>query len=362
MRKTVATVIASTMLITMLSGCGAEPPVPESTESVSEVSSEASSETPEEDSIEMNEIALGMSGYTVKIPSDYSEGDVMQSEREDGMIAYYRSGSSMMDFDVYEFDRNNQDLHNYALYDAYKYGADEVEDIEINGIPVALYYSNENYEGEYYKVANYLFANPNEFVELCFWLDGDDAKELTESIIGTLKKNECSVYDMLGTVIKKEAEYSYKVKGDNDEEFTCNYNGDNDLPEGTRVYVFEIADSEDTGYTIEPARESSGENLYTNENGVAVTKIEISKAANLYNLLVYFENPGRRDAEFDTGKFSLELYDGTKLTLSAADSKMIPGNSEYTQWAFPIAETLKTGDEISVYYGSQLISQINVSD
>ena len=58
-------------------------------------------------------------------------------------------------------------------------------------------------------------------------------------------------YDMYGYVVDKlpEDEYSnhYNVKGDNDEIFICNYNGNDELAEGTYVGMLEIGD----GWTIE---------------------------------------------------------------------------------------------------------------
>ena len=60
-----------------------------------------------------------------------------------------------------------------------------------------------------------------------------------------------SNYDMYGYVVDKlpEDEYSnhYNVKGDNDEIFICNYNGNDELVEGAYVGMLQIGD----GWTIE---------------------------------------------------------------------------------------------------------------
>ena len=64
-----------------------------------------------------------------------------------------------------------------------KYKADGVEEVTYNGISMMLYYSQEEYDGESYRVANYIFENDDDFAELSFWLDGEDAEELVEQIL-----------------------------------------------------------------------------------------------------------------------------------------------------------------------------------
>ena len=88
-----------------------------------------------------------------------------------------------MDFDVYQFDKDGMSLEEYANEEAAEYKADGVEEVTYNGISMMQYYSQEEYDGESYHVANYIFENDDDFVELTFWLDGDDAEELVEKIL-----------------------------------------------------------------------------------------------------------------------------------------------------------------------------------
>ncbi len=129
------------------------------------------------------EIHIGTTGFVISIPSDYYEGEVTREERKDDQIAYYKSDEHLMDFDVYQFDKEGMALLEYAESEAEEYNADDVEEVMYNGVRMMLYYSQEEYEGKSYRVANYIFENDADFAELSFWLDGDDAEDLVERIL-----------------------------------------------------------------------------------------------------------------------------------------------------------------------------------
>ncbi|MBQ7587570.1 MAG: hypothetical protein IJT37_06035 [Lachnospiraceae bacterium] len=131
----------------------------------------------------VTEIALGTTGFNISIPSDYYSGEVTKDDRKDDQIAYYKSDEHLMDFDVYQFGKDGMTLEEYAKKEAKEYKADGVEEVTYNGISMMLYYSQEEYDGESYRVANYIFENDDDFAELSFWLDGDDAEELVEQIL-----------------------------------------------------------------------------------------------------------------------------------------------------------------------------------
>ena len=131
----------------------------------------------------VTEIALGTTGFNISIPSDYYSGELTREDRKDDQIAYYKSDEHLMDFDVYQFDKDGMSLEEYAIEEAAEYKADGVEEVTYNGISMMQYYSQEQYDGESYHVANYIFENDDDFVELTFWLDGDDAEELVEKIL-----------------------------------------------------------------------------------------------------------------------------------------------------------------------------------
>ena len=140
-------------------------------------------DTKDGDGYDVTEIEIGTTGFMISIPSDYYEGEVTRVDKKDDQIAYYKSDKRLMDFDVYQFDKEGMTLEEYAAKEAEEYNADKVEDASFNGVNMKLYYSQEDYEGKSYRVANYIFENETDFAELSFWLDGDDAEDLVDQIL-----------------------------------------------------------------------------------------------------------------------------------------------------------------------------------
>ena len=137
----------------------------------------------DDDNYDMTEIEIGTTGFMISFPSDYYEGEVTREDKKDDQIAYYKSDKHLMDFDVYQFDKEGMTLEEYAVKEAREYNADKVEDAGFNGVNMKLYYSQEEYEGKLYRVANYIFENDTDFAELSFWLDGDDAEDIVRQIL-----------------------------------------------------------------------------------------------------------------------------------------------------------------------------------
>ena len=133
------------------------------------------------------DLAIGTTGYIITIPSDYYGAEVTQKERKDDMIAYYKSDEHLMDFDVYQFAKDGKTLLEYTAEEAHQYGAKDFEKVQLGDIDATLYYSDEEYDGIQYKVANYIFETTTEFGELSFWLDGDDAYDLAGEIVSSLR-------------------------------------------------------------------------------------------------------------------------------------------------------------------------------
>lgn len=139
--------------------------------------------------IETYDLQLGESPYWITVPADYHAGEVTEEEAADDMIAYYKSESSPLDFDVYEFGKNGYTLEKYAIEEAKRYEAERVDYRTINDIDVAVYFSYEEYDGQTYRLSNYLFEYGDDFVELAFWLDGEVAVKQADRIISSLTKS-----------------------------------------------------------------------------------------------------------------------------------------------------------------------------
>lgn len=132
---------------------------------------------------------LGTSAYTVMIPDSFVEGERTEEEVRDDMVAYMHSPDTLLDFDVYQFSREGYPatLAAFVEAEAAEYAATEVvTDGNINGIDIAWYRAEETYEGREYATLTYALEDGGDYVEIAFWLDGEDAEAEAAAIIGTL--------------------------------------------------------------------------------------------------------------------------------------------------------------------------------
>ena len=187
-------------------------------------------------------VPVGTTGYCVVVPGDYVQGEVTEEQRQDDMIAYYRSSEHLLDFDVYQYGSNGRTLTEYVAIEAKQYGSDRFESTEINGIPVCFYTSKEQYDGVDYRVVNCLFAAGDDFGELSFWMDGEDAPNVAEQILGSLFYRAPEPEDVHGVIVEKLKGYSYPdrylVRGNDGELYEAEYFfGFEDLAPGTEVIL-----------------------------------------------------------------------------------------------------------------------------
>ncbi len=140
--------------------------------------------------MELKEIRLGTSRFTLTVPDDFEQGDITQEDIEDDQVAYWYSEASLLDFDVYQFGKEGlpQALAEYTEEEASEYEGVSgiVTDGEINLVPAAQYRAVEEYEEGEYDTITYIFDAGDEFVEVVFWLDGLTADAEADAIIHTL--------------------------------------------------------------------------------------------------------------------------------------------------------------------------------
>ncbi len=132
---------------------------------------------------------LGTSVYTVEIDESFVEGERSEEDIQDDMVAYMQSPNTLLDFDVYQFSKEGypDTLAEFAAQEAEDYGAVEVvTDGEINGIAAAWYRAVEAYDDQEYATLTYVLEDGDEYVEITFWLDGEDAEQEAQAIIETL--------------------------------------------------------------------------------------------------------------------------------------------------------------------------------
>ena len=191
-------------------------------------------------------VPIGSTGYYVAVPADYVPGEVTEEDRRDDMVACYRSDKHLMDFDIYQFAKDGRILEEYAEKEAKEFGADWIDTVVFNGVPLVFYISQEQYDGAEYRVANFLFDAGNDFGEIVFWLDGpndgEEAAELTEQILSSIFYRKPDPEDVNGMIVMKLEGESfpdrYQVLGEDGEMYEGEYLfGFEDLEPGTAVIL-----------------------------------------------------------------------------------------------------------------------------
>ncbi|MBQ9521424.1 MAG: hypothetical protein IJR72_02510 [Oscillospiraceae bacterium] len=137
------------------------------------------------------ELRLGTSPFVITVPDSFKEGELTEEDIADDEVAYYLSDDMLLDFDVYQFSKEGypDTLADFVTQEAGEYNATEiVTDATVNDIPVGYYRSVEESDGVSYNVITYAFEGEGEYVEIAFWLDGDNAEEIAADIINTLRK------------------------------------------------------------------------------------------------------------------------------------------------------------------------------
>ena len=135
-------------------------------------------------------LRLGTSPFTIVVPAGFTEGEMTQEDIEDDQVAYYYSNETLLDFDVYQFSKDGypNDLATYVEEESSGYNSvsELVTDGEINGVPAAWYRTVEAYQNAEFNTLTYILDGGEEYVEICFWLDGDNADAEADAIIRTL--------------------------------------------------------------------------------------------------------------------------------------------------------------------------------
>ena len=134
-------------------------------------------------------LQLGSSVYTIEIPDSFEEGERTEEDIRDDMVAYLHSPDTLLDFDVYQFSKEGypEVLADFTEQEAGEYNASEiVTDGNINGIDAAWYRAEEIYDGQEYETLTYVLDDGDEYVEIVFWLDGDNAQAEADQIMNSL--------------------------------------------------------------------------------------------------------------------------------------------------------------------------------
>ena len=164
MKKILTSMVAILVLVCAVSACSSSDAAPEETQTID----------------------LGTSGMTMDIPASYAAGDITAEDTDESQVAYYASEESLVDFDVYQWAKaEGETLESVAAAEAAEYGA-EATAAEFNGVACMYYETVEESEGAEYQTATYIFENGDFFVEIVFWLDGNNAADEVNAMISTI--------------------------------------------------------------------------------------------------------------------------------------------------------------------------------
>lgn len=320
---------------------------------------------------ETQDIDIGTTGYAISIPSDYYSGEVTKDDRKDDQIAYYKSDEHLMDFDVYQFGKDGMSLGEYAKKEAEEYKADGVEEVKYNGIPMMLYYSQEEYEGEEYRVANYIFENFEDFAELSFWLDGDDAEELVEQIMSSIRQQQMVglanpwIYDLTAEEVKERTGCEFIVpEGAYDVAFGVNEN------DGLAEMNFTM---DDVRYCARMKKTEDYEDISglfyewdaegVDRVGEIMADVRLNTPENISNV-IWFDN-GMMYSLYtgDADKEGLEVVKMANLVFAGGGSRS--ENSDEADHAVTDIDLGTTGFKISIpsdYYSSEVTKEERKDD
>lgn len=304
-------------------------------------------------------IEIGTTGYFIKVPNSYYQGDVKDHERKDDMIAYYKSDEFLMDFDVYQYPHEGRDLYAYTETEAKQYNADGITEVTINDTELGLYYSKESYEGEEgeFVVANYIFVAGNDFGELSFWQDGDEAEELTKTIINSI------------TTTPEEEPAEALSQGDAaDYSFL--------MSEEYQKMVQAMIDEKVANTKLTLDKKESSEDVNSLEDGHFVTKDEVqcrevkikygdgATGERMYWFCLYLYNETGEPKDFDPTKFMIETKSGQLVyPCLMSDGTVTVKSDTQTTHSFTLVDTkdLTPEEEANIYYDGVLISTVKVS-
>ena len=133
-------------------------------------------------------IALGTSSLKIALPCVYVKGEISAEDTDENQVAYYYSEECTVDFDVYQWAKaEGETLADAVNEEAVEFEA-EASMTEINGIEIAYYNATEESEGVAYNTVTFIVEDGDDFVEIVFWLDGENATDIVDAIIGSIAR------------------------------------------------------------------------------------------------------------------------------------------------------------------------------
>ena len=133
-------------------------------------------------------VRLGSSPYFVTLPKGYYQGEVTSEEAATGIVAYYLNDNLLFDFDIYEnYAGEDATLADVAMQLCAANGGSDLQQQEINGIPVYTYTGTSVYDGvEYETVTAVLESSNGTFIAVVCWIDDEPMRIAAMGMLGTI--------------------------------------------------------------------------------------------------------------------------------------------------------------------------------
>ena len=133
------------------------------------------------------EIRIGTSNFYFTAPADYVKGEMSAEDTNLGQVAYYFTENSLVDFDLYYWAKATDETLESAIAEETE---GEIASAEFGGVAFLYYYTEEEADGETFKTVTYMAEDGEYFVELVFWLDGEDAEAKVGEMMNTIAVKE----------------------------------------------------------------------------------------------------------------------------------------------------------------------------
>ena len=135
-----------------------------------------------------NVITLGTTAFNITMPYNYVLGEITSADTDESQVAYYYSDECLVDFDVYQWTvAEGETLKDVAIAEAAEYEA-EVTELTVGEFTIYIYEATEESEGTEYTTCTALMQDGDQFVEIVFWVDGENAAEIVANALLTIAK------------------------------------------------------------------------------------------------------------------------------------------------------------------------------
>lgn len=135
------------------------------------------------------EIRLGTTHFSLKVQKVFQKGEITKEDTEISQVAYYYSDETLVDFDVYQWAKaSDETLMDAVKEEAVEFGNADIHEKQVNGIDLVYYYANEEYQGIDYDTVTYIAEDGDYFIEIVFWLDGENAEIEADEILNSLHR------------------------------------------------------------------------------------------------------------------------------------------------------------------------------